>query len=186
MYVSFSTQNWYINVMAEEHGSQSSQKAETISINKKTLKRYLAFLFVLIILTGACFIFFRKDKNDKLNDTAALKDASQQVNFPVYYAQPLPAYKVNSNSVGTTNGILTYSYTYGNDVINVAEQPNPSVVEQVTKTRKFDTPIGSAYLADLNGHTAGFIQSDKTLIILSSQNNIGDKLQTLMSNFKKL
>jgi hypothetical protein len=169
-----------------ENEIHSPNQGEMISINKRTFKRLIGILILISLIVGVWFIFLRNGPQNKSEDISALQTAKQSVSFPVFYAKPQPTYTLDPSSVSTSRGLISFAYKYGEDIINVSEQPKPLVIEQVTKTREFDTPIGSAYLADLNGHTAGFIQTEKTLIILSSQNIIADKLKTLMSNFKKL
>jgi len=162
------------------------EKTESISISKKSVKRLAGAILLALLLLIAGYLVFHKGNKPAVVDISQLQAAKQYVNFQIYYPKPQPGYMLQPNTVQANNGVVSFIYGYGSDNINISEQAQPPVVEQVTKTRQFSTPAGSAYLADLNGHTAGFIQADKTLVILSSSGNIPDKLQSLMTNFQRL
>ncbi len=90
--------------------------------------------------------------------------------YPLYYPHTLPTgfqYVPSSLSVPEEH-VLTFSFVSANGAqITITEQPRPALMEEVKKTKKITTAIGDAYIADLEGRTAGFVLTDKTLIIIS-------------------
>ncbi len=106
--------------------------------------------------------------------------AQHTVASPLYYPASLPAgFSLTEGSVAVfESNVLTYSIAgVDGKTISITEQPRPALIEEVKKTRSFKTPIGSGYIADLEGRTAGFLLTDKTLLIASpASGSINDKL----------
>jgi hypothetical protein len=155
-------------------------------LRKSKTVRITFYVLFLLFLGGALSLLFLHSRGPNHNDGEELKQLLPAVNYTIYYPTEDLSYNLLPNSVSYQRGIVSYIYKYGKDTINITEQPKPPVIEQVTKTDKFSTTIGQAYLADLNGKTAGFIDADKTLVILTSSSNNSDKLRKIMENFQKL
>jgi hypothetical protein len=172
-----------------DHGmahSSNGKNVHTKSSRKLKKKSILVAFFALVIACVACAcLFFWHKKNQPLEFPSS---HITELEFPIYYARETPkGYKLNIKSVKTNNSILNFSYKYSSGNLVITEQALPKVIEQVNKTKQFNTPIGDAYFADLNGHTIGFIETGKTLIIISSSSGFNtDEVQKLMLSFKQI
>jgi hypothetical protein len=98
-------------------------------------------------------------------------------------------FKLATNSVATPEtNLLNYVIAYDTGKrLFVTEQPRPPFMEEVQKKVQFTTYIGKAYIATLGGRTAGFIVTDKTLIIVSAPDKIDDaRLRQLMTKMASI
>jgi hypothetical protein len=116
--------------------------------------------------------------------------ASSITTTPLYYPKsPSEDFSILEGSVGLFESqVVHFTLTNGANQIIITEQPRPSSTEELTKTKEFTTPIGEAYLANLGGRIAGFIFTEKTLIILNSSGNASppDQLERIMRSMAAL
>lgn len=150
----------------------------------------LVAAIILIASTVAVTIAIVSHKQTVTSTTNALlrslADAQSKANFPLYYSTKLPAgFTPDVTTLQASIDLVSFSYNFAGGTIIATQQPRPRDIEEVPKTREFKTSIGPAYIADLNGHTTGFAQSDKTLIILSSGDKVSaDQLQQMLMSLK--
>jgi hypothetical protein len=151
----------------------------------------LGGVVVAVLLLVAGFFLFQHLSGDKpanksqeqINPLTSLKG---NVDYPLYYAKQLSAgFTVKPGSANQAEGIIFYSYDYNGKEIVVTQQPKPKVMERVKKIKEFDTPIGKAYLADLEGRITGFIETNEQTLIILNNAGVDDKLvlEELMHNF---
>lgn len=155
--------------------------------HRKSWLKYVVILVAALIIIGIVWVIFAGRAKSEV--PAEVISAKATTSFPLYYPQPLPdGFSSTSNSLNVTDGALMFNVTdrKGNAVV-VTQQPRPQLTEEVTKTKQFSTPIGNAFLAQLNGRTVGFIYTEKTLIIVSSTNEVDDDdLVKLLSSLQKI
>jgi hypothetical protein len=102
-----------------------------------------------------------------------LQHAQSGVDFPLYYPAVMPESFYAGGRIDDDSRSVTFMLTYDNTKpVVVTQQPRPPLMEEVKKISTFTTPLGEAYIADLNGHKAGFLLTDKTLIIVSSLHDV--------------
>lgn len=173
----------------EQHLSDA--RSETRPKKTNTILAFIGGILLTIALIGVLFLFFRPDNKEpvasqqNINPLLSIKNSA---NFPLYYADKLPAgFVLKESSASQHEGAVFYSYQYnGNDIV-VTQQPRPRLMEEVKKTKEFNTSIGKAYIADLEGKITGFIVTDKTLIILSNAaKNDSSALEEIMRNFSTI
>lgn len=152
--------------------------------------RIAGLIFVAVmVLTGVLVWSSKHTASPKSVPTATNeipKSVISAVNFPIYYPASLPAgYELSDARAQGSIVNIYYRYATSKQLI-ITEQPRPLNIEEVTKTKEFTTPIGPAYLANLNGRTAGFVRADKTLIILTSSADITTSdLEQVMMNLQQ-
>jgi hypothetical protein len=146
-------------------------------------------LATILVIAGGFFVYqhFLSDKpaNKNQQQINPLFSYKGKAGHPLYYAKQLPAgFTLKPGSASQEEGVVFYSYDYNDKEIIVTQQPKPKMMERVKKIKEFDTPIGKAYLADLEGRITGFIETDKTLVILNNAAT-DDKLvlEELMHSF---
>jgi hypothetical protein len=169
----------------DESGSQRQPAKATRSVFARPL--YIAVAAgVLVVGIVAWLVLAQRAKSTVPSDVVS---AQQTAAFPLYYPQPMPAgFSAVEGSLRADQGatILNLKDSKGNVVV-LTQQPRPRLTEEVTKTKQFKTAAGPAFLADLGGHTVGFIYADKTLIIARpSGDTDNDKLSDLLSSLKRL
>lgn len=133
--------------------------------------------FILVILAvGLILGFFLShiggDKDIKTKLTEATQ--GQDLGYDLYFPANIPAgYEVEDETIIAAEVATTVTLvnSTGNR-LTMAQQKRPRLMEEVNKIREFDTAIGKAYIADLNGRTAGFILAGDTLIIINSSGQI--------------
>ncbi len=107
------------------------------------------------------------------------------VGFALYRPKPMPVgfTLAPDGAPQTIEGNMVHmSYINLGKKIAVTQQQRPKMMEEVNKTKEWSTPIGSAYLAELNNVTVGFIVAESTLLIFSSPDKVeGDRLVPLMN-----
>jgi hypothetical protein len=163
--------------------------ARRIIKTKKMKSLVFIIAAALIVATG---LIIARHSNTRptavsISSTNPLSGVEGQVNFPLYIPGNLPqGFSVVPYTANVQNGIVSFKVNYNSgQKIIVTEQARPQAIEQVVKSRQFTTPAGDGYIADLNGHTTGFIQNSKTLIIFSSAlSPDSDVLEQLMTGFK--
>ncbi len=117
-------------------------------------------------LTGAS-IWFYSQAAAQTQLRPQLQEIS--VSFPLFYPQKLPdGFTEVAHSAGLQDGVVMFALTKGDAKVIVTEQPRPKLMEEVNKIKDVSVPVGKAYIATLNEHMAGFLVTDKTLIILST------------------
>lgn len=105
-------------------------------------------------------------------------EVTNSVSFPVYYPAKLPEGIEVSTDFETSRSVVSSTYTYGGGKkLIMAQQTRPPITEDVKKTRDIQTSLGKAYIADLNGRTVGFVYTEKSLIILSTD---GSKISDIL------
>lgn len=147
--------------------------------------------FILVILAVGLLLGLLlsgmggKDLQTKLTNATQ----GQSLEYDLYYPAHIPTgYKVEDETI--TAAEIATSITLVSDTSNrltITQQKRPSLMEEVNKIREFDTANGKAYIADLNGRTAGFILAGDTLIIISSSGEIDlNVLRQLMESMTKI
>lgn len=145
--------------------------------------------FIILIGAGVWFFVIR---NPAEQPVSAPKTAQSDLQtyagataFPLYHPANPPSNAVyDEASLSVGRDVATYSYTVNGQPLYVTEQPLPKTIEEVVKSKEFTTPSGRAYIADLNGKKAGFLYTDKTLVIVSG--NDAAAIEALLSSFTAL
>lgn len=172
--------------------SLARQQADSQHTPSRTTKKIVVWLCLVVLLGLGVGLGLFAVSSQKPNQAETLPSSVvSAVNFPLYYPKPLPAgWQLNANSPNVfENNVINFSLNNQKAAsqVVITEQRKPPVIEEVTKTKKFKTSLGDAYLADLNGHTAGFILADKTLIILSTSGHVADdQLVAIMQNMSAI
>ena len=120
------------------------------------------------------------------SDLQALKS---DVKFPLYYPSPLPAgFTYTPSSVLLNGASISFPVTNSGHQIQIIQQAKPRLTEELKKVKSFPVLGTDAYIADLEGHQAGFIKTATTLIIFSPVGDSidVDQLQLLMQSIKPL
>lgn len=160
--------------------------------SNKLLLLVIIVLVAAILLLLAAILWLSLTKGDKSNTTETFVEqvAAQDVDFPLYYPKQLPkGFSIDTNSVAAQETkVMSFSISSpdGGKLL-VTEQPRPPIMEEVQKSVDFKTPHGDAYIANLNGRIAGFIRTQKTLIILSVVGKVStDHLRQVMNQMTPL
>lgn len=146
----------------------------------------LAGVFLLLITIGILIglllaTLARPDTKQILLENSQGKTLQYNLHYP---AKIPVGYTVDKDTItiDEETGSFAILHNDGNRLY-VTQQKRPLLMEEVNKTREFNTNIGKAYIADLNGRIAGFIVTNDTLIIISSSGEIDvNVLRQLMEN----
>lgn len=147
--------------------------------------------FILVLLAVGLLIgllltsFTQPDTKQTLREKSTDKSLSYALHYP---AKLPPGYKVEQDTITVDDTVA--NFTMSNETGNrlfVTQQKRPLLMEEVNKTREFNTELGKAYIADLNGRIAGFIVTKDTLIIISSSGDMDlNTLRQLIENMAKI
>ncbi len=160
--------------------------------------RWLFITIGIFILVAGVIVglrYFKHQASPPPADTSSAKvktqlsDYQRDVNYPLYYPATTPeGFNLVPDATHQANNLIQFNYAYNGGTVIITEQKQPLVTEELKHTKDFKTPIAkSAFIADLEGHTAGFIRTGKTLVIFNPTGNIdGDKLQQLMQSLQPL
>jgi hypothetical protein len=149
---------------------------------------FAAALAVLAVVLGLLVVKAKPEASGGLH--TRLGQIQSEVGFPLYYPSSLPEgftpYQDSARVDAKT--AVSYALTYKESrKVVIALQPRPPLMEEVNKIREFLTPTGKAYIADLNGHKAGFLLTAETLMIISSTYELDTAdLQALLHSMKGL
>jgi hypothetical protein len=170
MYVSFSTQNWYINVMAEDE----AKKPKIVKTKHQLITFDVARLAVILIILvgGTAWAIVKVSNADSLP-----KKVYKQAHFAIYYPTPIPAgYMLDKNSAQFDKNVLFFSFSNMGKKVFVSEQaapsapPDLSAIQKVnTSFKKVDTAIGQVIMG-LNPASQvplAIIETNTTLINIS-------------------
>ncbi|HSX17215.1 MAG TPA: hypothetical protein VLH86_03885 [Patescibacteria group bacterium] len=140
----------------------------------------------VIAIAGSVGLWAALKHSNGSGATPALPSSmTSSAKIPLYFPKHLSEFHLVAGSAALEQPTLanfTLQSTNGAQLI-IIEQSRPPIMEEVTKTREFNTSIGHAYLANLNGRTAGFIVTSKTLIIINKVGSIDDqRLVDLMNS----
>ena len=142
---------------------------------------------VVVALPLAWFFMQRANTTTSRYDAPIDTATEKQIGFTLYYPRNFPqdfSYKPGSLNVQSTAVVFTLEAPNG-DQLQVTEQPRPPLTEELTKTKQFDTPVGKAYISELDNRTTGIINTQNTLIIVNAPGKINtDTLQHVLSAFK--
>jgi hypothetical protein len=160
----------------------------------KRLPRQVLVLAVIavVILIGSLILIWQlvhlHSHTDHTGVPADLTRAATIVHYPLYYPSPLPVgWKLEDHSLQITGEYANFALLGTGIKVTVNEQPKPINIEQVKKIKEFDTGAGHAYIADLEGHTVGFLATDKTLVNITGANSSQNtELEELLRSLRKL
>lgn len=144
----------------------------------------VAIVLIWACLTGIFFLLINPNSSEKFQGELQALDT----NFALYYPDKLPeTIKLSPNSVHQDGDLVTYSLTQGASTIFVAQQPRPNQMEEVNKIKDVASPLGKAYIANLDKRSVGFLLTDETLVIISSTDNLeAATLEALLQNVTAL
>jgi hypothetical protein len=148
-----------------------------------------AVLITLIVADRSDGNKYASNSQNPSQFPSALRTAAKNSDFPVYYPTDLPTgFMLSEDSIGSNGGIVYYNFSYGNDdKLVITQQAKPTLTEEVIKTYEFNTSLGKAYIANLNGNTAGFVIANNTLVILNTSDKIEtNDLQQIMVGLQKV
>lgn len=141
------------------------------------LKFLLGVMLLLALITGTLAwlsLSGRSGGHDTLQEN--LKRSQTSSGFPLYYPVKMPDSFATEGSIDEVKEqAVVFTLAYDDKEVVVTQQPRPPLMEEVKKIRQFTTPLGEAYIANLNGAKAGFIVTERTLIIISSQDTIASE-----------
>jgi hypothetical protein len=167
--------------------SERTQTSKTPEQRKKPWLKYAVLAAAIVVIAVIVWVAFAQRARSEV--PAELKSAKTSSSYPLYYPQSFPeGLSLVDKSLSATSSAVMFSVkdASGNTMI-VTEQPRPALTEEVKKTKQFSAPAGSAFLAQVNNRTIGFIHADKTLIIVSPTGNVADdQLVKLLSSLQKL
>ena len=133
----------------------------------------VAVLVALTVVLGGLTLKSMSEASEDLH--SSLEQIQSDIDFPLYYPSTLPKDfgLQNTSPSADGNAAVNYTLTYKDTIkIVVTQQPRPKLMEEVNKIREFNTPVGKAYVANLNGRKAGFLLTEKTLMIISSSHEM--------------
>lgn len=178
--------------MSGELGVDVQAAQKKVKKPHRKLNTLTAVSIVVICISGTMvggFLYqHRKDSRASSTIPTALLDRASVGDFPLYFSESTSYFRFNDTSVTVDSTTVTFSYMYaGNKNLVVSEQKRPTVMEQINKVKDFDTRIGHAYIANVNGSTTGIVLTNKTLIVLNATQSIdNDQLQEFMLNFEQV
>lgn len=103
---------------------------------------------------------------------------SRQFDFPVFFPKPIPKdfkFSPNSFSANPDRSVLTYALTYRDKPIAITVQrlTNDIPIDNFNPTEKFMSPIGMAYIADIESfRTTAAVVTDKSFILINAPGQI--------------
>ena len=99
------------------------------------------------------------------------KSVIEQINFSIYYPSDLPEkYSYDEDSASYTNNSLIYTLDGPSDVI-ITQQPNPKekiLFEKLGGFTPTGTPVGQAYIGEVNERLVVLAQTSTTLITITA------------------
>lgn len=137
---------------------------------ERTILRIMTAVVIVLalVVAGLGWLLLNKSTPDALK--TRLEQLESSVNFPLYYPTTMPEGLALNSTAKKDSDTITFTLTYDEDKTAVViQQARPPLMEEVTKTREFKTRAGKAYIANLNGKRAGFLVTDKSLVMLTSQ-----------------
>jgi len=174
-------------------GGAPRDASPTLPKRKNYLVLFVSVMSVAIIvlLVAILWLVLSKDSGARAPEDILEKTAAMQsIDFPLYYPKQLPEdFSISADSIAAQEArMISFSITSPNGgQLLVTEQPRPPIMEEVQKSVEFKTQSGDAYIANLNGRVAGFIRTEKTLIILSVMGEVpNDSLRQIMNEIALL
>jgi hypothetical protein len=136
----------------------------------------LAIIFVIGILCVLLLVKSREthdpeqsSQNVAVKTTDELRLKLAKTSFPTYASRVLPSgYDLQQDSLVTNDTFASFTIAKKDGTqLTITEQPRPELVEEVTHTQELQSPLGNAFIANLNGRYAGFLYTSKTLLIVT-------------------
>lgn len=167
--------------------TEPNRQIIAITINRKKLLISGGIVVAALVVVIGLFLVNWLSHGDS-GVKKQFSELQKSVEFPLYYPNELPAgYSVNAKSLQSHDEIVNFSVNHSATKFIVTEQPLPPLMEDVKKIDEFDAKAGKAYIADLEGNTAGFIKTEKTLIIIGGATRAqADLLRQFMETLVKL
>jgi hypothetical protein len=105
------------------------------------------------------------------------QETISRFDFPLYFPQPIPdefKFIENSFAASPDNSVLTYNFTYYDKPIAVSVQPMTGIsTDEFKATEEFVTPIGRAYIADIQEfRTTAAVTTDKSFVLVNAPGQI--------------
>jgi hypothetical protein len=154
-------------------GEDNSQKNHGVYSpkNRVVLKFLLGIVVALTLVVGGLGWLLLNQPTPQASLRTSLEQLQSSVGFPLYYPTTLPEnFVLQPPTAKKDSATITFTMTYDKDKTAVViQQARPPLMEEVTKTQEFTTRAGQAYIANLNGKRAGFLVTDKSLVMLTSQ-----------------
>lgn len=151
----------------------ASEEAKPARSKRRKVIILVGCALVIAVLAAAALWFGR----DKQTPAGIPKETISRFDFPLYFPQPIPGdFKFTENSFATSsdNSVLTYTFTYYDKPVAVSVQPMTGISTSDFKaTEEFVTPIGRAYIADIQEfRTTAAITTDKSFILVNAPGQI--------------
>lgn len=154
-------------------------------------KLYLALgVIVLIVITlGTAILLFHARQHSLLDSD--LLGVQTSVPFPLFKPNYIPAgYTYSEGSFSARSQIVLFSVTsIDHKTIAITEQskPNGYDFDQLSGMEEFNTRYGKAYVEDFEVRTTGSLVSDKTWVIVNTQQPIGrDEMKKILNSLYPL
>lgn len=155
---------------------------------RKIRKPYLLVIVsgivtMLLVITGTVIITRKHAVNPVIADFTA---AQKTVIFPLFVPGSLPnGYSYLNHSISTKSNIVVFVISGpGGQRVAVTEQSKPSGFDfsQLSGTSEFNTPLGNAYVDDLDLRTTGSVVGSQTWLIINTTPAIGESLMSQIIN----
>lgn len=142
---------------------------------KKVTLWIVGLTLLWVLLTGAFILLLKPDQSEKFRQQLHALSTS----FPLYCPdKPPKGIELSANSVAETSQFVTFSMSKGNNQITVTQQARPELMEEVNKIQDVSSPLGKAYIAGLEKRSVGFLETDKTLLTITSTENLDNETLT--------
>jgi hypothetical protein len=149
-------------------------------------------LIAILIFLGSASIWFyvqTRSLQPQSDLKTQLHELESQTDTPLYFPATLPPdFKASDEEPGFyEEEVVEFSLLYRDRRLIITQQPRPAVMEEVNKKTEFITPVGKAYIADLNGRQTGFLLAKETLVIVTSPDGVGsEQLKQALESMRPL
>lgn len=133
----------------------------------------IAIVVIIPLAVAAGALYAHKHKS--ANIPASIR---KQFSFPLFFPNPIPSdftFKTKSFSSTQDDSVLTYAFTYHEKPIAVSIQRLTKEIspDSFNPTEKFMSPIGMAYIVDIeNFRTTAAVTTDKSFILINAPGQI--------------
>ena len=103
---------------------------------------------------------------------SSIREAAE---YPLYYARTLPSGFIlaDGSPAKMVGGVASLTYRYDGHplVVNMQSRPKANLPEPF-RLKDVDLSFGHGYVANINGNPAGVIETDKTLVFITSEDKL--------------
>jgi hypothetical protein len=154
--------------------SESEEEAKPARPKRRKALLLIGCVLAAMILAVTALLFIR---SRQATPASIPREVISRFDFPLYFPRPVPdefKFTEKSFAANPDNSVLTYNFTYYDKPIAVSVQPMTGIsTDEFKATEEFVTPIGRAYIADIQEfRTTAAVTTDKSFILINAPGQI--------------